>query len=266
MITLNELVKYFANTTFEYRDLYVKELESYSTKVNHYTPSYCSSLIYTISGNAMFSINGSTYEVDRETIIHAGPNMKMEIMVTSREPWKYVEIHYKALSERSNYNQNFNITIGENHKFDYMIQQLIHTEKIPGDFNKLKCKSLFIQMVEVLLKSAKIEKSNNLVNMAINYITQHYREPIAIAEIAELIGCDRRRLSNLFEKQIGMAPIQFLTKVRLKRAKELLLNTSISIQEIAEQVGYSDSFYFCRVFKKHFKLPPSKYREQNFKY
>ena len=226
-IQTNDLIKYFATTTIQYEDLFVTSLGVNAHDHSRNTAPLLNGIVITLSGSADFSLNGEVYALHKGVILHAGPNME-----------------------------------GQHHKMDYLIQQLIHFEKIPGDMNKLKCKSLFLQLIEFIVICAKMQTSNNVVDQAITFMTEHYTSSISITDIAEEVGCDRRRLAYLFDKQIGMSPIQFLTEYRLKHAKELLRTTSIPIKDIADLVGYQDAFYFCRVFKKQYEQTPTNFRKQ----
>ncbi|MBD8034034.1 AraC family transcriptional regulator [Solibacillus ferritrahens] len=264
-IQTNELIKYFANTTIQYVDLFVTSLGANEHDHNRNTAPRLNGLVVTLSGSADFSLNGEVYALHKGVILHAGPTMEIDILVTSQEPWRYTVIHYEAMNGTNSIHKgHFEIDTGQHNKMDYLVQQLIHYEKIPGDINKLKCKSLFLQLLELIVVCAKMQTSNNVVDQAITFMTEHYTSQISIAEIAEEVGCDRRRLAYLFDKQTGMSPIQFLTEFRLKHAKELLRTTSIPIKDIAELVGYQDAFYFCRVFKKQYDQTPTNYRKQFF--
>lgn len=261
--SINELIKYFANATFQFTDLFVTSLNPHMQDNNRFTASHYNGLVMTLSGSANFSLNGECYALRKGFTLHAGPNMEIAIEVTSDEQWHYAVLHYEVVAGAvSLKNDHFGIDSGENHKIDYFVQQLIETDKIPGDLNKLKCKSIFIHLVEMLLICAKMKTTSNVVDHAMSFMSENYAEPIAIAEIAEEVGCDRRRLAYLFDKQVGMSPIQFLTEIRLKHAKDLLRTTTMPVKEIADLVGYQDSFYFCRVFKKQYQLTPTEYRKQ----
>lgn len=265
MVTIqtNDLIKYFANTTIQYEDLFVTNLGVNVHDHSRNTAPLLNGLVITLSGSADFSLNGEVYALHKGVILHAGPNMEIDILVTSQEPWHYAVIHYKSMNNTQSIKTgHFEIVTGQHHKMDYLIQQLIHFEKIPGDMNKLKCKSLFLQLIEFIVICAKMQTSNNVVDQAITFMTEHYTSSISITDIAEEVGCDRRRLAYLFDKQIGMSPIQFLTEYRLKHAKELLRTTSIPIKDIADLVGYQDAFYFCRVFKKQYEQTPTNFRKQ----
>ena len=262
-IQTNELIKYVANTTIQYVDLFVTSLDANVHDHNRHTAPRLNGLVITLSGSANFSLNGEVYALHTGVILHAGPNMEIDIVVTSQEPWHYTVIHYEAMNGSNLIDKgHFEIATGQHHKIHYFVQQMIHFEKIPGDINKLKCKSLFLQLIEFIVICAKMQTSNNVVDQAITFMTEHYTSQISIAEIAEEVKCDRRRLAYLFDKQTGMSPIQFLTEFRLKHAKELLRTTSIPIKDIAELVGYQDAFYFCRVFKKQYDQTPTNYRKQ----
>lgn len=262
-IQTNNLIKYFANSSIQYVDLFVTSLGPNVHDHNRNTAPCVNGLVITLSGSANFSLNGEVYALHKGIILHAGSNMDIDIIVTSQEPWQYTVIHYEVINNPISLEiGHFEIVTGQHHKMDYIVQQLIHFEKIPGDLNRLKCKTLFLQLIEFIVFYAKMQTSNNVVDQAITFMTEHYTMPISIAEIAEEVGCDRRRLAYLFDKQIGMSPIQFLTEIRLKQSKELLQTTSIPIKEIAELIGYQDAFYFCRVFKKQYHQTPTNFRKK----
>ena len=262
-VQLNEIIKYFANATIQYADLFVTTIQPNTTDKNRKTAPKYSGLVVTLSGTANFSLNGEKYALHKGSVMHAGPGMKIEIEPTSTVPFQYIVVHYKTLESKMDFHhKHFLIETGEQNKINYFTQQLIQYEKIPGDINQLKCRTIFLKLIETVLVCAKMQTSSNVVDHAITYMAENYAQPISIAEIAEKVGCERRKLAYLFDKQIGMSPIQFLTEIRLKQSREILRRTTIPIKEIAEMVGYQDAFYYCRVFKKQYGITPSDYRKQ----
>ncbi|MEC1179038.1 AraC family transcriptional regulator [Metasolibacillus meyeri] len=262
-ISLNETIKYFARSTIQYSDLFVRALASGMVDRNRYTAPKVSGLVITLSGSATFSLNGVKYVLNKERILHAGPNMLIEITTNDTVAWEYVVIHYNMYVGKLGYeNKHFMIETGEHNKIEYFVQQLIQQDQQPGDIANLKCQLLFYQLIETMLVCAKMQISNNFVDYALILLAENYAQPISIADIAEQIGCERRRFAYLFNKQVGMTPIQYLTEIRLKQAKKLLRTTKIPINEIAELVGYADSFYFCRVFKKQYHMTPTQFRNE----
>ncbi|UOQ47036.1 AraC family transcriptional regulator [Gracilibacillus caseinilyticus] len=99
-----------------------------------------------------------------------------------------------------------------------------------------------------------------VVDKIVTYIEEHYMEDISLESCAEYVNATSYTISKAFKKVHGVNFIDYLTKLRLDKAKELLLQTNMKINEIAEEVGYRHS-YFNRIFKKHVGLPPSQYRK-----
>ena len=82
------------------------------------------------------------------------------------------------------------------------------------------------------------------VKHAMEYIKHHYREKIKINELAEYIGINRSYLTNMFKKTIGCSPQEYLVEFRMEKAKNLLKNTDMPINAVAEAVGYPDQLAF----------------------
>ena len=94
------------------------------------------------------------------------------------------------------------------------------------------------------------------------YLSEHYAEAdISVQQLAEYFGYTPNYLSSLFRKQTGITIGQYLTKVRVEKAKEYLKDPSNKLYQIAEMVGYTDSHYFAKIFKKAAGMLPSEYRE-----
>lgn len=97
---------------------------------------------------------------------------------------------------------------------------------------------------------------------AIQYIDEHYSENISMGNMAAEIGMNPTYLSRLFMKEKEITCTEYLNSVRIDHAKELLKDKHISVEEVAGQVGYMNSKYFFRVFKKTMGISPLKYRQR----
>ncbi len=97
---------------------------------------------------------------------------------------------------------------------------------------------------------------------AIGYIDAHLEEPISMKQVAELTHLNASYFSVLFKEQTGVTFSDYLTRLRLQRAKELLVATRMPISEIAEKVGYGTAKYFIKVFKDNEGTSPRQYRSQ----
>ena len=102
--------------------------------------------------------------------------------------------------------------------------------------------------------------NNTYVDMAIDYINEMYMQDITVSDIADKIGITRARLNSAFQKELNLSVQRFLIDFRMHKAANLLVNTTMSVKEIADHVGYSDQLVFSKAFKKKFEMSPKNYR------
>lgn len=94
------------------------------------------------------------------------------------------------------------------------------------------------------------------------YIDEHYFEDIKISMFTEKYFLSREYLMKLFKQQYGFGIHEYVQKIRMDKAKELLGDSDLKIQEISEMLGYKDKNYFSKAFRNYFSLSPSEYRMQ----
>ena len=101
-----------------------------------------------------------------------------------------------------------------------------------------------------------------LCQHVVDYITLHASEEISVQEIADYCFVSVSTISHIFKKNLGCSINTFINKIRIERAKELLLNTNDPIEQIGAAVGIPDASYFSRVFKQLIGFSPSKFRQR----
>ncbi len=114
-----------------------------------------------------------------------------------------------------------------------------------------------------LVYSSQDAKKITQIRPAINYIDANYDKLITLAEIAKASHLSISRLAHLFKEQMGVTVIDYLTGVRIERAKQLLLATEQNCTEVCFQVGYSNQSYFTRTFKGLVGMTPRQFRVRN---
>lgn len=131
-------------------------------------------------------------------------------------------------------------------------------------------KEWFCGMVKELIESkstqAAVGKNMPIVEKACEYMRGHCSDmELTQANVAEQIGVTPAYLSGIFKKVMGVSMLQYLSMLRLEKARELLLRRDIEVREAASLVGYSDEYYFSRCFKKYYGVSPSqvKYMKAN---
>ena len=104
------------------------------------------------------------------------------------------------------------------------------------------------------------EQDERIINSITRFIQEHLAEEISLSVLSEEFHMNPQYISQLFKNEIGVGFLAYLTSIRMEKAKKLLLSTSLSIGEVAEQSGYGDYRVFTKVFKKSEGITPSQYR------
>lgn len=110
------------------------------------------------------------------------------------------------------------------------------------------------------LKSIEIART-------VQYITEnYYKEGISLTQAASFVGMNKEYLSSIFKREIGEGFVDYVNRMRINKACELLERGSLKISEISQVLGFRDESYFSRVFKKMMNMSPNEYRqaERNF--
>lgn len=124
--------------------------------------------------------------------------------------------------------------------------------------------SLFLSLLRVLShgadQSGKLADRELLIGAAEAYIRKNIGQ-VTVQELAEAMGMEQRTLRNLFYRIVSMSPKQFITQIRLDMAGYLLTCSTLSLEEIACQLGFSSQYHLSKAFKAHFAVTPIRYRK-----
>ncbi|HOV77100.1 MAG TPA: AraC family transcriptional regulator, partial [Sedimentisphaerales bacterium] len=114
-----------------------------------------------------------------------------------------------------------------------------------------------------LVYSSRDARKMTQIRPAIEYIDAHFDQAITLAQIARASHLSVSRLAHLFKEQMGVTVIDYVTSVRIERAKALLLDTDRSCTEIGFLAGYNNPSYFTRTFRRFTGMTPRQFRAQN---
>ncbi|QMU26632.1 helix-turn-helix domain-containing protein [Adhaeribacter radiodurans] len=133
---------------------------------------------------------------------------------------------------------------------------------------QMETQGILLQLLSRFLQNtsettSKQAQAHIQLRPVLNYIHAHLHEKITVEQLAALQRLNVDYFSRQFQNQLGIRPIHYITNKRLERAQLLITSSSLSLQEIAEQVGVADIYYFSRLFKRRFGLPPARYRKNN---
>lgn len=129
------------------------------------------------------------------------------------------------------------------------------------DIDKMKCDGLFRLILSRVMELQQAVQENKYVYMMKDYIHRHYTEKITVQEIAEQLNLNPIYCGALFSGETGTTILNYINRLRIARATELLQYTNNSISQIACEVGIENLYYFSRIFKKMEGISPQQFRK-----
>lgn len=144
-------------------------------------------------------------------------------------------------------------------KVEEYIAQIEHCVKVERQKTILH---LYLQHFGGLLEIYKNHKYNLVMDQCMAYIQENYSKDLSLEEIARRFDFNYSYFSSYFKKISGLKFTDYVAKVRLQKAKDLLRTTDKKVYDIALEVGYANAQYFYRVFKKEFGLSPEEFRKR----
>jgi AraC-like DNA-binding protein len=125
----------------------------------------------------------------------------------------------------------------------------------------IKTQALFLLIIhrlyEILVYNNKSETADYRIKKVTRYIMSHYTEKVLVSEMADLTGLSIGYFGTLFKQETGMTMNQYLVRIRLKIAEEMLNSGKYKVSEVADYCGYSDLVYFYKQFKQIYGVSPS---------
>ncbi len=118
----------------------------------------------------------------------------------------------------------------------------------------------WIQQTTELPPIHEQREQNRLVQDVLLYFNSNFASPIRISELASRLHVSQQYLARLFKAEIGISPLQYLNRLRIEKAKELMRTDTSNISEAALASGFENLYYFSRLFKQLEGMPPSAYR------
>lgn len=226
---------------YAYQYFVMDNMPEFKTRHNRNATHLLKSLEQAISQNNLESIN-----------------LALEKLITN-----YQESELQITDALQVYNQTMKFIYRDESSIDedymYSFEQLTATFNHVSDM----LKSLQILVLEKCKRRTKgVEQGagNRTFNAIRSYIDEHFREELTIPLLAKLFNINGNYISQLFKKEIETTFTEYLACLRIEFACKILLSTDLPIGEVAEKSGYSDYFYFSRIFKRMKGITPSAYR------
>ncbi|HEY4391489.1 MAG TPA: AraC family transcriptional regulator [Paenibacillus sp.] len=122
--------------------------------------------------------------------------------------------------------------------------------------------SSYVDLAIRQIREEREQSTHNMLEKAVAYIHSKFQEDLSLEDAAEHVHLNPYYFSKLFKQQTGETFIDYVTRLRIDKAKEMIKDSGLSLKEVCYSVGYKDPNYFSRVFKKVTGVTPSEYRLQ----
>lgn len=128
-------------------------------------------------------------------------------------------------------------------------------------------------ILRTLISAAILEAVRQIISLpqapkaiaaaAVAYLGKHCHEAVSIQQLSAYLGYSRSRVFELFKSEMGLSPNDYLQRVRIERAQQLLRETKKSVTAIALETGFNSGQYFCTVFRRYVGVTPAGFRKDN---
>jgi YesN/AraC family two-component response regulator len=221
-------------------------------------------LSYVYRGQATFIINNYKYNVQAGDLIYIPSGLYREAYSNNDNTLKMYSFNFNCFDYN---NQNIKLPLSIiNHigLYDELINLFnsfsnIWNEQSPGF--KLKSRAVFTDIIHTILtmifyKGQSIN-SDDRIKRVKKYMLDNYNEDIQIKKLSDKVDLHPVYLGALFKKETGITIKEYITKIRINYAENLLSMENASVSKVAIQCGFDDIYYFSKVFKKYKGFPPS---------
>ncbi|NQZ68924.1 MAG: helix-turn-helix transcriptional regulator, partial [Lentisphaeria bacterium] len=130
-------------------------------------------------------------------------------------------------------------------------------------------KKLGYELLKIILDNSQVKANANEILLrsqrlapTLSYLEDHYDTNVTVEDLAKTVYLSVPRFYLVFKETVGMPPLEYVQRLRLQKSLELLLVTDLTINEIADRVGYKDQFHYSKRFKKLYGMSPSAYRQK----
>ena len=250
-----------------------EDLRLYEIGIQRCAPSYSFGPIirdryilhYVFEGEGVLRIDDKEFKVKSNSFFLLPPDVLVQYQADEKKPWQYAWIHFHGFKSTEivrsigmTRKEPVYVPIEENSQLkDAVINLIMYKE------NEYACIGyMYILFDKMNRWTRHVEKkagtnlrTMNYMREAIQYINTKYCESIMVQQIADHCGVDRAYLSKILQ--------EYLIQFRIKRAKQLLKDTDLSVKYVSYSVGYNDPFTFSKVFKKQEGVSPSVWRKNH---
>jgi len=223
---------------------------------------------FVLNGKGILRLNGKQYEVGPHQIFLIPENTKTFYQADQDDPWEYIWFHIGGpkiplILKEAGLTADSPVYTPTD---CYRELEALAKDILDNYTRQYYCVGSLYKICDYMIEYSAnksepaIENSLVYVKNVISNIQLKYSEPIKIENIAYALGLNRSYLTRLFKDATGFSLQDYLLTYRMKVAVKLLLENKMSVADVAQHVGYGDTFTFSKAFKRHFGHSPSEFK------
>lgn len=231
-------------------------------------------LIYCTEGKGVIEVEDQIYRLEKSDAFCIPRNVWHKYYADEKEPWSILWVHFKG--ENTNYfplEERKIVHINSRHSdnrmmvlFNLLFRVLERNYTIGNFIYISQVLSLILSEIYFREKVDESSVQDRHVTMVIRYMYQHLRENLTLEEISEEVQLSKSYLNAVFKAQTGKSPVEFFIHLKMQEACKLLKSTDYYIYEVSSELGYTDQYYFSRIFKKVVGVSPKDYKNGDYFY
>lgn len=228
---------------------------------------------YVLSGEGIYKTRGKLFRLKKGDAFLICPDELIYYEADKYHPWSYTwigmqGIKIKGYLKRTSLLEQLVVHYGQDKQLIQYHEKMSEADKLPQNrdliMNSILYEYLFYLANKFPNKQYSInEKKSDYVEEALQYIEEHYCDPIRIEDVANHLNINRSYLHHIFKSFTNVSVQSYLLDYRIRQSCILLRDTTMSIRVIAHSVSYDDPLYFSRIFHQKMGMSPSEYRKSN---
>lgn len=227
------------------------------------------------SGKGTLRAAGSIFPVHEGQMFLLKHGEEVRYTADREDPWSYSWVTFwgseaKSLVKEIGFEDGIYVldSAREAKEFHYLILRMMKYPEM-NLVSNLRRKGILMAFLALAMEAAGRDEAQHknsrpmedYIQRAETFIRYNYAS-IQVADVVRYVGFTRAYFSTAFKAKTGLSIKDYLTKIRMEKAKSLLGSSDLTVREIAESVGYPDSLHFSRVFHQWCGVSPSQYRKE----
>lgn len=228
-----------------------------------------------LAGTGTMQLNGETYSIRRGAcfLVHPGDRPVAEQQPDDRLTVIFIHFRVKTLPSGSTPEALLPervVYLDELYELETLLNQALDTPFQQDEWTRheFDCvmKQALIRLYRArdgqIASSTLSRKQKQAMARVVRRIQEAGGQRLPHDKLAEAVGLTPAYLTRLFKQYTGVSLKQYMTQVRLQRAKHLLTETTMNVSQVSDALGYASIFLFSKQFKQHFGLPPSEFQQK----